>query len=399
MHLEQSFAPLAKEPNSSQASDTRQEEQRTQHSMSEKVSRKRSSLASRASTAPESFTDDDHYHCSASQRTKNWRVPRWNARSQDRHDTRTTARTTLHSLKLGAESRHCHHSRVHALVFELLRSSESFEGHVCARILQRQQFPSSTCPAVCRRYLNKVRDCIQDLVQFILTFRVAQLEAAGGVHLCEMFESDAANDEERTHSHRDASHQFRPELTASVQVAVESYFCGDRGSDGSLSAKIDKWCATVVSASRRDAFERKRTQWRLLPASSDEFALSNPDHAEQSASVERAIRSLDAMGAEAAPTRKLERFMESVQALNDHITLEHLPGGGAPGSDASQARVCAADELLPLLIFALVRSRVRQPLAHCVAMQQLCAFASEHGERVYYLTMLDTALEFVQSHQ
>lgn len=286
---------------------------------------------------------------------------------------------------------------VRRVVFNLLQSAESFEGHVCTRFFERQQqyfLTDSTCPATCRSYLNKVRDCIQDLVQFILSFRLAQLQ------ICLKNDEEPQNDDDddtiscknnRKHVKYAEGHTHVPrEREVHVQDAVEAYFFSSTSRFSSLSARVAKWCAVVATVPHAAAFEHKLAQWSALSAESDDFALSNPRHVESSASVQRAIGSLRAMSTEMAPSRKLERFMDAVRALNDHSTVES-PTAGA-------ATVCDADELLPLLIFALCRSRVPTPLAHCVAMQQLCTFSSPHGERVYYLTMFETAVEFVRTH-
>lgn len=285
---------------------------------------------------------------------------------------------------------------VRRVVFSLLQSAESFEGHVCTRFFERQQqhfLTDSTCPATCRSYLNKVRDCIQDLVQFILSFRLAQLQ------ICLKNDEEPQNDGDDTISCENNSKHVKyaeghtdvpREREAHVQDAVEAYFFSSTSRFSSLSAQVAKWCAVVATVPHAAAFERKLAQWSALPAKSDDFALSNPRHVESSASVQRAIGSLRAMSTEVAPSRKLERFMDAVRALNDYSTVES-PAAGA-------ATVCDADELLPLLIFALCRSRVPTPLVHCAAMQQLCAFSSPYGERVYYLTMFETAVEFVRTH-
>lgn len=291
--------------------------------------------------------------------------------------------------------------RVHEVVFSLLQSTKSFEGHVYTRFFERQQreyLYDSTCAATCRSYLNKVRDCIQDLVQFILSFRLKQLQ------LCLQSEEEPQHDDDNdditisacdnNSQHIKNTGDHAPSALASlVQDAVETYFFSASSRfSSSLPARVTKWCTVVTEVPKAAALERKLAQWSALPAESDAFALSNPRHVETSASVQQASGSLRAMGDEVAPSRKLARFLDAVRALNAHITIESPAAGGAAGA------VCDADELLPLLIFALCRSRVSTPLAHCVAMQQLCAFSSPHGERVYYLTMLETAVEFVRTH-
>lgn len=294
---------------------------------------------------------------------------------------------------LDATSRH-----VRRVVFSLLRSSETFEGHVASRFFERQQqqfLADSTCPATCRSYLNKVRDCIQDLVQFILSFRLKQLQKCLKSDQEPQYDDDSTATTCENNSqhvkHTGGYIQVPQELGPLVQDAVEAYFFSSTSRSSSLSARVTTWCSVVATVPRTATFERKLVQWGTLPADSDEFALSNPRHVESSPSVHRAIGSLRAMSDEVAPSCKLRRFMDAVCALNDHTAVES-PTTGA------NTTVCDADELLPLLIFAICKSCVSRPLVQCVAMQQLCAFSSPHGERVYYLTMFETALEFVRTH-
>lgn len=408
----------------------------TQQQLRNQATRKRSSLTSRSSTASESSVAAGEglvrHDVVLLNQKREWRVTRWNVRrTGERRDARHrhvdtpgggSPCITIAIAITDNQRQDCRATRVRALVLNLLRSTESFEGFVCARILQRQQFPASSCPLTCRRYLNKVRDCVQDLVHFIVAFRAVSLKTAGDSCACELGVGSVDPDESAVH--RDAPTGSQPvdqrwqqtaELTTSVQAAVESFFYGDNDSSGDtegskrnerlLPAMIDAWCVTVAGgASHFAASERQFKQWCMLPAGSDAFALSHSPHVEASSSVARAVRSLRAMGSERTPTRKLARLMESVQALSDHITLERPPSAThevtTTATDMADSRVhsyASADNLLPLLIFAISRSRVQQLLVHCVAMQQLCVFASAHGERVYYLTMLEAALEFMQS--
>lgn len=365
---------------------------------SHKQPRKRSSRLTTASESSLAIIDDDALADTRSRHLAHRALPQAKAtrrgvtwRRRLKATQRRTRAMSAHALECNAlvqprlsESRTSELNRhdLHAVVFALLQSPSTFEGHICKRFLKRQQahvVAKAPCPATAQHCLSKARDCVQDLVQFMLAFRLAHLAAAASVHLLETHDSDAPS----------------IELATSVQHAVEMYFFSE--SSGAFATCVTKWCAAVATAPYLAAFERKRSKWQALPAASDAFALTNPSHTEQSVNIQRAIASLDAIDGAVTPSRKLACLMRAVQALNDHITLEAADTKMIESESARQ-RVCAADELLPLLIFALCRSRVRQPRAHCVAMQQLCSFASQHGEHVYYLTMLETAIEFIVTH-
>ncbi|KAF1323693.1 hypothetical protein FI667_g10326, partial [Globisporangium splendens] len=290
---------------------------------------------------------------------------------------------------------------VHLAVYRLLDYASGFEGQVCRRFLSRTtQFQDLSSPAICRAYLIKVRDCIQDLVRFMLTFRLNELQ--GTHHRVIDDASSLTSDDRLENSAPDEGHrQYSPALAARVQFAVESYFCSDR-----LRLKLEKWCCVVANGPQK-AFEHKFAHWGMtLCASSLEFGLKNPNAAEQSHSMKLAIQNLHAIGVESTPSRKVACLLEAVQALHDFIALESSSccpptSSKCPHAVDTDCHVSSrgsgnADELLPLFIFAVCRSQMTTPLAQCAAMRTLYPFVSQHGEHGYYVTMLETALEFVR---
>lgn len=252
--------------------------------------------------------------------------------------------------------------RICSYVRRLLQSNEHFEGQVCLRFLKQMGQFRSTTPSDCSSYLAKVRDCIQDLVQFVLTFRGEELQSMG---------------------------LLQPEKReASVQHAVESYFCSY------THQQLTRWATTSAEIHHSRRFRHRLSRWSRLPPSSAEFGLANEQTVDQCEYMEIAIARLRRIGVETTPSRKLTALMAAVRALSASLSqkerLRH---------DQQQLAVHTANDLLPVFIFAVCRSKMRDPLLQCALLRGLGRFESAHGEAAYYVTMLEASLEYVRRYE
>lgn len=287
-------------------------------------------------------------------RAHRWFLPR---RRRDR-DSSASSRSSAADSTFDPDELSADSERICALVRRLLQSNEHFEGQVCMRFLKQMDQFRSTAPSDCASYLTKVRDCIQDLVQFVLTFRGEELQS------------------------------MQPEkLEASVQHAVESYFCS------CTHQQLTKWATTAAEIHHTRRFRHRLSRWSRLPPSSAEFGLANEHTVDQCEYMQIAIARLRRIGLEATPSRKLTALMAAVRALNASLSQMEQP------KHEQQLALHTANELLPVFIFAVCRSKMRDSLLQCALLRGLARFESAHGEPAYYLTMLEASLEYVRCYE
>lgn len=292
-------------------------------------------------------------------RAQRWFLPR---RRRDRESSASSrssaADSTFDPDELSADS-----ERICALVRRLLQSNEHFEGQVCMRFLKQMDQFRSTAPSDCSSYLTKVRNCIQDLVQFVLTFRIQELRSMELQHL--------------------------EKLESSVQHAVESYFCS------CTHQQLTKWATAAAEIRHTRRFRHRLSRWSRLPPSSAEFGLANEHAVDQCEYMQIAIARLRRIGLESTPSSKLTALMAGVRALSASLSQKERP----KHEQQLQLALPTANDLLPVFIFAVCRSKMRDPLLQCALLRGLARFESAHGEPAYYLTMLEASLEYVRRYE
>jgi hypothetical protein len=287
--------------------------------------------------------------------------------------------------------------RVRELVYGLLRDGETFEGHICSAFFSKQEAFTSSSPAACRYYLGCVRDTISDLVQFIREYRLRDLA----------HEFRPILDPRDNQVEQDADAAFTQQSEPAVQRAVEEYFCF------SLRYEIRQWCAGVVTETvsdyRASRFRKTLARWGELPPTNRAFGLRNPDpQLATQLQVATAIAKLQALETCATPSRKMDLLLGACHAISEFIARQSQHSASLTDGDglpllpplSPTSRVCLgdADAFLPLLIFAVSRSHLRDAFTQCALLHGLYPFASQHGECMYYLTMFEAALEFIRTH-
>ncbi|TMW68072.1 hypothetical protein Poli38472_007744 [Pythium oligandrum] len=253
--------------------------------------------------------------------------------------------------------------RVRELVYGLLHDHQGFEAHACQQFFVKMESFRGTSPDASRYYLMRVRDTIRDLVAFILEYRRPQLQ----VFL--------------THEHND------DEISLAVQYAVEEYFCF------STRIQLQTWARIAAEVEHQTRFYRKL---RRLPASSSALVTNAPpDHP----LLLRAIDKLRDIGTLVIPSRKMASLVDACHSLSEFITQQSQTAQLQRKTSTSDAQslYADADAFLPLLIVAVARSQLREPFLNCAFLAGLYPFSYQFGERRFYLTMLEAALEFLRT--
>jgi hypothetical protein len=92
------------------------------------------------------------------------------------------------------------------------------------------------------------------------------------------------------------------------------------------------------------------------------------------------------------PAAQLQVLTRAVKAIYSEFKFAILPKLEAEGKTG----VCiAADDLVPIFIFIFCQCKLQHPLQNRDMMWQLCHPDSLHGEGGYYLTVYESAIEFV----
>ncbi|KAJ0401956.1 hypothetical protein P43SY_002003 [Pythium insidiosum] len=248
---------------------------------------------------------------------------------------------------VGDSDRSAVERRVETIVQCTLRDESTFEGQVCRRFLDKQRSFRLATAAAGRFYLGQVRCVIGDLVEFMLTYRRPVFLASD--------DDDA--------------------LATAVRLAVERFICA------SLQEEVLQWAAMAARAPHEPRRRRRRRQqqqqlrkWRDLPATSAEFGLPHDvaRAVECDATVASAINRLREIGELTAPSSKMQSLVAACHALSAPRASE--PSGG-------KLLYGDADAFLPLLIFAVARSGMRDAFLQPALLAELFPFSTQHGER------------------
>lgn len=114
----------------------------------------------------------------------------------------------------------------------------------------------------------------------------------------------------------------------------------------------------------------------------------------QWANASRTLAKADDDVALPLPGPKLELFFETVRA----IYVEHLLNQcSARGGGGEEMAPLTGDDLLPIFVYVLIRSRLRRPLCLRALLTGLCSADTLRGEGGYYLTVFEAAIEYIKS--
>ena len=93
------------------------------------------------------------------------------------------------------------------------------------------------------------------------------------------------------------------------------------------------------------------------------------------------------------PSAQLNALIRSVKAIYNEFKMVVLPtlAKAKKHRDVS----IGADDLVPIFLFVFCQSRVRHPMRHKEMMWSLCHPDQLQGEAGYYLTVFESAIEFV----
>lgn len=95
------------------------------------------------------------------------------------------------------------------------------------------------------------------------------------------------------------------------------------------------------------------------------------------------------------PSFQLQVLTRTVMAIYSefkHVVLPRIQGNA---ESRSQQVFLGADDLVPIFLFVFCQSSLRHPVRHREMMWALCHPDQLHGEAGYYLTVYESAIEFV----
>ena len=108
---------------------------------------------------------------------------------------------------------------------------------------------------------------------------------------------------------------------------------------------------------------------------------------------QNAIFELTALEHHLTPTMHLLALSRCMNAIYSEFKLVVLPSLVARGGDNA---FLGADDLVPIFIYVLSRSGLRRPILYKEQMWGLCHPGQLIGESGYYLTVFESAIEFIK---
>jgi hypothetical protein len=101
------------------------------------------------------------------------------------------------------------------------------------------------------------------------------------------------------------------------------------------------------------------------------------------------------------PSMRLQALVHTAKAIYSEFKCEILPIIRAEKGDKFGANDAAlgADDFLPVFIFVVCRAGLSHPLFSKDLLWQLCHPDQLHGESGYYLTVYESALEYIQAEE
>ena len=108
---------------------------------------------------------------------------------------------------------------------------------------------------------------------------------------------------------------------------------------------------------------------------------------------QNAIFELTALEHHLTPTMHLLALSRCMNAIYSEFKLVVLPSLSARGADNA---FLGADDLVPIFIYVLSRSDLKRPILYKEQMWGLCHPGQLIGESGYYLTVFESAIEFIK---
>lgn len=103
---------------------------------------------------------------------------------------------------------------------------------------------------------------------------------------------------------------------------------------------------------------------------------------------------LNSMEHNLTPSFQLHVITRTMKAIFNEFKYAVLPSLRVRGVSENSVFI-SADDLVPIFLYVLCQSSLRQPLRNRDLMWALCHPDQLHGESGYYLTVYESALEFI----
>ena len=135
--------------------------------------------------------------------------------------------------------------------------------------------------------------------------------------------------------------------------------------------------------------ERHQHQWNIAGAHQSPAAWSS------------AIFELAGIERNPTPSMRLQALVHTAKAIYSEFKCEILPIIKAEKGDQFQHKDAAlgADDFLPIFIFVVCRAGLARPSFSKDLLWHLCHPDQLHGESGYYLTVYESALEYIMSEE
>jgi hypothetical protein len=138
---------------------------------------------------------------------------------------------------------------------------------------------------------------------------------------------------------------------------------------------------------------RGQHQWDIAPRHQSPAAWSS------------AIFELAGVERNPTPSMRLQALVHAAKAIYSEFKTEVLPllrassssSSSSSGGCSSDAMVLGADDFLPIFIFVVCRANLKHPHLDRDLLWLLCHPDQLRGESGYYLTMFESAIEFLMS--
>ncbi|KAJ0394382.1 hypothetical protein P43SY_007043 [Pythium insidiosum] len=158
-----------------------------------------------------------------------------------------------------------------------------------------------------------------------------------------------------------------------------------------LQAVIYALLEASVTPEDLSLFEANRSFLAAQPQSYFDIAASH-----ESPSQWRSARLLlDSVDDYSLPSEKAAMLVQVAQCIYETFAKEHPRGSHAPAG----SQLMAADDYLPIFLFVLTRSRLRNVVVTRHVVSETMVSALMIGETGYYATMLEAAVSFIASQE
>jgi len=234
-------------------------------------------------------------------------------------------------------------------------SIDTFEGHSSSEFICEYKLKVISTPQLAHSYLCDTRDFIANITQYVLAHRRAELSS------CQ--ESFGA-------------------MRIIVYGVVEKRICL------ALLKSIRKWTKVYTAHLDEKGLAKRLKLWSKLPPTGKVFGLTSEFLSPSNWRI--VIDNLQDMANEVLPSTKLQLLLCAAKEIYTLYSKEHT-------TKDTPSRVLCADDFLPVFIYCVCNSKLKEPLSNVEIMWALCSQELLHGEAGYYLTMLEASLEYVRA--